>query len=139
VLRVTADSNIFISALNFGGLPDKLLALARHGEIEIAVSEAIIDEVSRVLRGKFRWTEEAINSARVQISEFTEHVVPALHINAVPEDPDDNRILECAAAADSEYIVTGDKHLLRLAHFGAVKIVTPADFLEIYLQAVRDQ
>jgi uncharacterized protein len=47
----------------------------------------------------------------------------------VSDNPDDDRILECAAAARSDYIVTGDKHLLRLKNFVNIRIVNPADFL----------
>lgn len=36
-----------------------------------------------------------------------------------------------AIAGKSEYLVTGDKHLLSNGHFGEVKIVTPADFDKI--------
>ncbi len=49
--RVTLDSNIYVSALAFGGRPMELLQLANEGAIEIAVSDAILDEVSRVLGG----------------------------------------------------------------------------------------
>jgi putative PIN family toxin of toxin-antitoxin system len=135
VLRVTADSNIYISALNFGGLPDKLLDLARSGEIQLAVSEAILDEVSRVLRDKFRWSENSIVQARAQISDFTERVNPEHRIDVVQDDPTDNRILECAEAGRSEYLVTGDKHLLILGQFAATRIVTPAEFLEIQVES----
>jgi hypothetical protein len=38
-------------------------------------------------------------------------------IRAIKEDPDDDRILECAAAAKSDFIVSEDKDLLRLADF----------------------
>ena len=131
VLRVTADSNIYISALNFGGLPDKLLDLARSGEIQLAVSEAILAEVSRVLRDKFEWSENSIVQVRAQISDFTERVNPERGIDVVQDDPTDNRILECAESGRSEYLVTGDKHLLKLGQFEATRIVTPAEFLEI--------
>jgi hypothetical protein len=50
----------------------------------------------------------------------------------VTEDPADNRILECALAAGSDTIVTGDRHLLKLGRFGDAKILTPAQFLERY-------
>jgi predicted nucleic acid-binding protein len=47
VLRVTADSNIYISALlNRQGNPFKFLELARAGKLRLAVSEAILDEVA---------------------------------------------------------------------------------------------
>ena len=131
MIHVTADSNIYISALNFGGTPDRLIELARIGVIQLAVSSAITEEVSRVLRDKFGWEEEKIALALAQISGFTERVEPDSRIDAVPEDPTDNRILECAVAAKSDYLVTGDKHLLKLGHFGAAKIVQPAEFLEI--------
>jgi predicted nucleic acid-binding protein len=45
---------------------------------------------------------------------FTKHVEPTQHIDAITEDSSDNRILECAAVGNSEYLVTGDNHLLKL-------------------------
>ena len=131
MLRVTADSNVYISALNFGGLPDQLLSLARGGAIQLAFSQAILEEVSRVLRDKFGWAEDAIVLARAQIASFAEQVETGRVVDVVRDDPSDNRILECAAAANSEYLVTGDEHLLKLGHFGAAKIVRPAEFLEL--------
>jgi predicted nucleic acid-binding protein len=45
-------------------------------------------------------------------------------------DEPDNRILECAVAAEADFIVTGDKHLLSLKHFRNISIVTLSHFLE---------
>ena len=45
-------------------------------------------------------------------------------------DPDDEMILECALAAEADYIVSGDKrHLLPLRQFRGIPIVSPPDFL----------
>jgi len=39
-------------------------------------------------------------------------------------------VLECALAAEADYIVTGDKkHLLTLREFHDIRIVSPSDFL----------
>ncbi len=58
MLRVTADTNIYISALNFGGLPERFLRLAEAGRIQLLTSDAIIVEVAKTLRGdKFAWLE----------------------------------------------------------------------------------
>jgi putative PIN family toxin of toxin-antitoxin system len=138
VLRVTADTNIFISGLNFAGTPRQILNLAESGAIRLAVSDEILEEVTRVLRReKFGWPEVEIDRALTQISRFTEHVEPKQRIDAVAEDPTDDRILECAVASRSEYLVTGDNHLLKLGQFGSTKIVKPADFLEIQAQVER--
>jgi uncharacterized protein len=131
VVRVTADSNIYISALNFGGVPDKLLDLARAGEIQLSISGEILGEVVRVLRDKFGWSEEALTIVKERIADFAELVTPVRSIDAVKEDPTDNRVLECAETGVSDYIVTGDNHLLKLGQFAGTKIVKPSDFLDI--------
>ena len=55
--RVTVDSNIYISALRFGGKPLTILELALDGDIEISISDAILQETLRVLRDKFHHTK----------------------------------------------------------------------------------
>jgi predicted nucleic acid-binding protein len=57
-------------------------------------------------------------------------VFPKTTVAVVQSDPDDNAVLECALEARAEYIVTGDPHLLNLAEFKDIKIVTPAVFLQ---------
>jgi putative PIN family toxin of toxin-antitoxin system len=139
VLRVTADTNILISGLNFAGVPRQILGLAESGLIHLAVSDDILDEVTRVLRReKFGWPEAEIDRALTQILRFAEHVEPKQRIDAITEDPTDNRIIECAAASRSEYLVTGDNHLLKLRQFGGTQIIKAADFLETYAQSGRE-
>jgi putative PIN family toxin of toxin-antitoxin system len=137
VLRVTCDTNIFISGLNYQGKPFDILTLARSGVIELAVSDPIMEEIKRVLGLKFHWPEEDIAFIEKRIASFSKHVAPSQTIDAVKEDPTDNRILECAAAGGSEYLVTGDKHLLKLGQLAGTKIVTAAEFLEIMAQQGR--
>jgi putative PIN family toxin of toxin-antitoxin system len=132
VLRITADTNVIISAFNFSGNPARILNMAEAGEIRLAISDDILNEVKRVLRRpKFGWTQEEADGAIRGLSAFAEHVDPKQRIHVVKEDPTDNRILECAAASGSEYLVSGDKHLLKVEHYQGVKIVTPEDFIKI--------
>jgi uncharacterized protein len=132
VLRVTADTNILISALIFpGGKPFQLLELAREGKINLTVSEAILDEMAGVLARKFNWQPEEIAAGRKWITEMARTVKPAVRLDIIKEDPPDNRILECASAAGSDYIVSGDKDLLRLGRYDSIRIVRVAEFLEL--------
>ena len=48
----------------------------------------------------------------------------------VKDDPDDNKILECAYAAKVDYIITQDNHLLKLKEFEGIKIINPGDLLK---------
>lgn len=132
MLSVVADTNIYISALEFGGTPERFLRLAEAGGFQLVLSDAIMTELAKVLRSdKFRWPEEEIAKARRQIARFTERVAPTETLDIVKADPPDNRILECAAEAQADYIVSGDKHLLRLKQFGNAPIVKVADFMAL--------
>lgn len=54
-----------------------------------------------------------------------------LEINAIPEDPSDNKIIACALEGDADFIISGDHHLTDLKIFQGIKIVDPAVFLKI--------
>ena len=125
--RVTADSNIFISAFLRGGKPLRLLEMARARQIELSITEDILNEVGRVLGMKFRVSADDVQACRDEICSFATRVVSTETIDAVPGDATDNRILECAVAAGSETIVSGDRHLLQLGEFRGIKIRRPAD------------
>jgi putative PIN family toxin of toxin-antitoxin system len=131
VIGATADTNVFISALNFGGLPRQLLVAAQHKRFLLSTSPPIMAEMHRVLRDKFLWTEDMLKREALHLSRIATLVHPTQAIDAVPDDPDDNRILECAVEATSAYIVTGDNDLLRLGTYRSIRIVRVADFLKL--------
>ena len=57
-------------------------------------------------------------------------VAPTQTLNVIAEDPDDDRVLECAVASGSDVIVTGDRDLLRRGSYEGIRIMTVAQFLE---------
>jgi putative PIN family toxin of toxin-antitoxin system len=128
---VTADTNVYISAFISAGRPRQVIEAARRGISQLAVSDALLAELDRVLRHKFNVSDDSRRETMVALATFTTLVRPTRRIEAVPEDPDDNRVLECAVAAGSRYIVTGDRALLRLGRFEGVQIVRVADFMAL--------
>lgn len=131
-MRVTADTNVYTSALNYNGPPRAFLRLAADGDIRLAFSNDILEEIVETLRRKFRWPEDSVFEARETLLTITEPVVPAMILDVVKDDPDDNRILECAQSAHSEYIVTGDGDLLRLRRYDSMPVITVAEFLKLF-------
>jgi putative PIN family toxin of toxin-antitoxin system len=113
------------------GKPFQLLELVREGKINLTVSGAILDEMADVLARKFAWPPEDIAEVRRRVQQMARTVTPAVQLDVVKEDPDDNRILECAVSAGSDYVVTGDNDLLRLGRHDAIRILSVADFLEV--------
>jgi uncharacterized protein len=130
VLRVTADSNVLVSALMFRrGKPFDMLRMALEGEISLVTSQAIIEETLDVLRRKFGIPSEELPQYEAVIRQAARTVTPAVQLEVVTADPDDNKIVECAVTAGSDFIVTGDKDLLRLGSYDSVQILTVSDFL----------
>jgi putative PIN family toxin of toxin-antitoxin system len=130
VVRVVLDTNIYISALNFGGTPEQVLTLARKGRMELFISAPILNEIERVLRRKFKWPMNRIGEASALLKEFATIVEPVERVSAIAKDEPDNRVLECAAAAKANVIVSGDSHLRELGNFRGIRILSPRAFLD---------
>lgn len=131
MIKVVLDTNILISAILFGGKPRLILELAFRGEIQVCVSEPILEELKGVLRRpKFDFSAEVVQTILTELTGLADFIYPSKKIEVAAEDPDDNRIMECALEAQADYIITGDSHLLSLMSFKDILIITPDKFLE---------
>lgn len=133
--RIVLDTNVIVSALVFGGVPRQVLEWAESGRFKLFYSEPIQVEVRRVLTEKFGWDESKIGHMLPVLWRMGELVMPQTKVHAVADDPDDDRILECALAAEANYIVSGDRHLLRLKRYESILIVSPREFVRVTLES----
>lgn len=129
MIRVVFDTNILLSAVVFGGNPEKLIRLAWERKIRLLVSPAILLELVMVLRDKFRRDDEEAKKAVQMIGSLAELVKPRHRVRVLDDDPD-NRILECAAEGKADWIVSGDSHLLALKEYQGIPILKAVKFLE---------
>jgi len=137
VLRVVLDTNVLISAILFGGKPRQILEKAIRGEIRLCLSEPILEELKGVLqREKFDYSPETIQVIVTELTGVSDFVNPSKSISVVLEDPEDNRILECAVEAGANYIVTGDFHLQKLSRYRNIEVVNAVTFLEKLSSAI---
>ena len=61
-MKVVADTNVYVSAIIFGGKPQTILDLAQDGQIELFISDAIVAEITRILRDKFKRAPEQLGT-----------------------------------------------------------------------------
>ena len=101
--------------------------LARHRKIDLYTSIPILTETTRILRTKFNQPERDVLAALKHISRAAT-IVRSIRTVSILDDVPDNRILECAASAQADLVVTGDHHLLALKEFEGIPIVRLADF-----------
>ena len=129
-IKAVLDTNVLISGILFGGNPRQILELVIQGKIDAYISPAIFIEFKEVLiRPKFGITHEKCFLITKEIENLFCFVFPQIRVDLIKDDPDDNIILECALAADVEYIITGDSHLLTLKSFEKIQIISPVMFI----------
>ncbi len=128
--KIVVDTNVFISGILFRGKPGQIIELVYLEKVHNVISRSILTELQENLLKKFKFSEEMAVAIENQILEVSQLVLPKITINALKNNNPDNRVLETAVAGKCDHIITGDKELLKLAHYRSVRIVTPDDFLK---------
>ena len=135
-MKIVCDTNILISALIFpGGAPEQVLNLARLKMIRLYLSPEILTEFQSVLARKFRYPAKEAEMFIERLTSMAEIVYPTHRLHRISRIDADNRILECAEAAEADFLITGDRRdLLPLGSQGRTQIVTARAFLTIWQQ-----
>lgn len=130
-MRVVIDTNVVVSALLFGGELEPLIGLWKRRKIIPVASKEIIDEYFRVFTyPRFDLIPKAIEFLLFQeIIPFFDIIEVKPGKTIVKDDPSDDKFIYCAEAADAEFIISGDQHLLKLGRYGKTKIITAKRFL----------
>ena len=106
----------------------------------MVTSRAILEEYRRVGR--------ELSTGRVALEQALDALLSVLAVNSmvvnapplaapVSADPDDEKFLAVAVAADAQIIVSGDKHLLRVSGWQGIEVLKPRQFVDRYV-ATRD-
>jgi putative PIN family toxin of toxin-antitoxin system len=135
-MRLVLDTNVVASGLLWDGRPAQLIDAAQTGDVELFTSRVLLAELTRILRRAKFARAIAASSTSVEdlilgFAELVTLVIPAPIPPTVLEDPDDDHVLACATASNSELIVSGDRDLLTLKTFRNIPIVTPAEAVRI--------
>ncbi|XGB39623.1 MAG: putative toxin-antitoxin system toxin component, PIN family [Cyanobacteria bacterium LVE1205-1] len=126
------DTNILLSALlSTNGNPFRCLALAKIGQVESVTCQEILDEFAEKLLVRFKFSEEMTQLAVKEVCDFSRLVEISGTLRAVPDDSDDDMVVECAVVGNATHIVTGDKHLLSLIKHQSIAIVKAAEFVAL--------
>ena len=133
-VKVVFDTNIWISIFMKKTLGKEFSEIFKKG-IDVYTTEEILKEISKVL--VYPRISELLELSGVSEREIIRSIVknsiivrPKFRLKVIKEDQEDNRILDCALQAKAGFIVSGDKHLLKLGKFRNIKILTPREFLD---------
>jgi putative PIN family toxin of toxin-antitoxin system len=134
-VRIVIDTNVFISGVFFSGVPARVLDACFLGRCELAVSPQILQEYARV------GSEFSKRRRNVDLDHFLSLILSTSAlvqdtkgVGEICSDPDDDKFIHCALAAEASHIISGDKHLLDMSGYGGVQVIRPRAFVDKYLK-----
>jgi putative PIN family toxin of toxin-antitoxin system len=129
----TLDANSLASAaLTEITPPGQILDACFEGWFDLILSEHIISELRRALGNRYftaRRTPEQISDFIRRVTSRATIVPLTVTVQGVASHPEDDLVLATAVSGHADFLVTGDRQLLRLGTYEGVVIVTPRDFL----------
>lgn len=125
--KIVIDTNVFISAFGWGGVPEEVLTSSIQEKTEILISPEQLAELEQVFT-RLRIPEHMEKMTLIRSMTTLITIPRMLHI--ILEDPSDDIILETAVVGGAACIVSGDHHLLQLRCYRDIIICTPREFLK---------
>ena len=128
-MKVFLDTNVVVSAFATRGLCGDLFhaILAEH---EMVLGGTVLGAVRRVMVEKFRIPRDAMEEIETFLRRQAAVVAAEPSARVIGLDPADARVVDEAAAATVDVLVTGDKEVLELADL-PVPVVSPRGLWEL--------
>jgi len=134
-VRVVLDTNVLLVSIPFGTPYYPIFDAFLNGRFELCITTDILDEYAEKLQEKYNLrpnvTENTLKA--LENSPDIYRVLKYFSWNLISDDPDDNKFVDCAIAANADFIVTEDRHfkVLKDIPFPRVSVISAADFIDI--------
>jgi len=130
MVKVVLDTNIWISAIFFGGKLIKILEYWKKEKFTLFFSPETFSELKNKLLfwGKKLKAEEKAKEYLYLINKKAEFVYPQKKFSLC-DDPTDNKFLDLAWKTKADYLVSRDKKVLKVGKIDKTKIISPRKFL----------
>lgn len=138
-MRAVLDTNVVVSGLLWRAAPRHVLDAAREHRLMLYTSSVLLDELAEVLSRAHLASVIAANRSSPELlmrqyAMLAQVVTPAQISRVVAKDIDDDAVLACALAAQADWIVSGDAHLLNLKHYQGMRMLDAAQTLRALAQ-----
>lgn len=128
-MRIVLDTNVFISGIFWeGNFCSQVIDKWRKGIFQLVSSPKLVEELVETLRSfKISMPEEMIQEWKNLIIETSIMVDPIVAVKAVKDDPEDDKFIGAAVYGEADFIISQDKHLLKLKEYNKIKILKPEE------------
>ncbi|MBI2660999.1 putative toxin-antitoxin system toxin component, PIN family [Candidatus Woesearchaeota archaeon] len=139
-MRVTLDTNVLVSGTFWIGNSFRIMVLADTDKLISITSQELINEYYKTINSDEiidKMSEKSLKVMKIvdRVIKKSEIVEPFTRLNIIKDDPDDNKVLECAIAGKVDCIVSKDNHFLKLKTFSGIPIMTSDEFAIKYFKS----
>ncbi len=135
-MLVVIDTNVLLVSISDRSKHHWLYKAVIDKKIQIAFTNDILAEYEEQISAHWH-PEVAANVIRSIIELSTSKpTIIYFHLNLIENDPDDNKFVDCAFAANADFIVTNDSdfNVLKQVSFPAIKVVNIEEFKAILIK-----
>ena len=130
-MNIVLDTNILLVSISPRSKFYPIFRAFEEEQYSLCVTTDILIEYEEILR---RHVDKVLTTIVLQIIENapnTKLVSRYYKWNLIPNDPDDNKFVDCAVAGNAKYIVSHDKHFnhLRTVKFPKITVVGAEAFM----------
>lgn len=138
-MKLVIDTKVFIESISPESRFHPLFSALLNGEFSIFVSNEILLEYEEVISLRCRSETRRLFLHFLETSPFVVKIIPEYRFGLITSDPDDNKFVDYAIAANADFIVTKDRHfsVLKSIAFPKVAAITPQSYIKQYRQHPR--
>ncbi len=135
-MKVILDTNVLLVAIGKHSKHRWLFDGFLNKRFNLLISNEILEEYAEIIANR---ADEFVSNSIISLLLNSENVTKVdiyFHWQLIVNDPDDNKFVDCAVSGVVDYLVTEDHHfnLLKSTEFPSIKVVSIAEFQEIFLQ-----
>ena len=129
--RIVLDTNSLIQSLPARSIYNRAWKSFFDGTNTLCVSNEILEEYEEIIERLVGPEIAKLTIDTIICNPYTAFFTPHYHFNLILSDPDDNKFVDCAIAANAKFNVSEDHHfdVLRNYSFPKVSVVRLDDFL----------
>lgn len=126
-MKIVLDTNVLINGVqDNNSYAYRIIQACLEGKLTPLISHRIKRE-NRLLV-KRTVIDQEYKDTLDEFYDQAEMVRVTSRLNAVPEDREDNKFIECAVDGQADYIISEDNHLLDISPHQGIDVLTPSQF-----------
>ena len=133
VMKVVLDTNVLLAALPETSNTHIIFRHLLKGSFTLCVTTDILHEYEEVFQRRANREVDILALDLLDILPNLERINKYYFWNLITVDPDDNKFVDCAIAANAHFICTEDKHFNILANvpFPTVSVISTQEFISL--------